>query len=69
MQAAHKAPTKRRKRSGARCRTAWYQLEPAIRQESGSWKWTLLDVAMLLVVSFTVGIVIYQGAQLVGWGV
>ena len=41
----------------------------AIRQESGSWKWTLFDVAMLLVLSFTVGIVIYQGAQLVGWGV
>ena len=41
----------------------------AIRQESGSWKWTLLDVVMLLVLSFTVGIVIYEGAQLVGWGV
>ena len=41
----------------------------AIRQESGSWKWTLFDVVMLLVLSFTVGIVIYQGAQLVGWGV
>ncbi len=40
-----------------------------IRQETGSWKWTAFSVGMLLVISFAVGIVIYQGASLVGWGV
>jgi len=40
-----------------------------VRQETASWRWTAFSVALLLVVSFTVGIVIYQGAMLVGWGV
>ena len=40
-----------------------------IRQETGSWKWTAFNIALLLVVSFAVGIAIYQGASLVGWGV
>ena len=40
-----------------------------IRQETASWRWTAFSVALLLVVSFAVGIVIYQGAMLVGWGV
>ncbi len=39
-----------------------------IRQETGSWRWTAFSVALLLVVSFAVGIAIYQGARLVGWG-
>jgi len=41
----------------------------AIRQESGSWRWTALSVGLLLFVSLLVGIVIYQGARLLGWGV
>jgi ferrous iron transport protein B len=40
-----------------------------IRQETASWRWTTFSVALLLVVSFVVGIAIYQGAWLVGWGV
>lgn len=40
-----------------------------IRQESGSWRWMFLTVLLLLVVSFTVGITIYQGARLARWGV
>jgi len=40
-----------------------------IRQETASWRWTAFSVALLLVVSFAVGIAIYQGAMLVGWGV
>ncbi len=39
-----------------------------IRQETASWRWTAFSVALLLVVSFAVGIAIYQGASLVGWG-
>ena len=41
----------------------------AIRQEAGSWRWTLFNVVFLLVVSFGVGIVVYQGARLLGLGV
>jgi ferrous iron transport protein B len=40
-----------------------------IRQETGSWKWTAFSIALLLILSFGVGIAIYQGAMLVGWGV
>jgi len=40
-----------------------------IRQETGSWKWTAFSIVLLLVLSFSVGIVIYQLAGLVGWGV
>jgi ferrous iron transport protein B len=40
-----------------------------IRQETGSWKWTAFSIALLLVLSFGVGIAIYQVATLVGWGV
>jgi ferrous iron transport protein B len=40
-----------------------------IRQETGSWKWTAFSIVLLLVLSFSVGIAIYQGATLVGWGV
>jgi ferrous iron transport protein B len=40
-----------------------------IRQETGSWRWTLLSSAMLLGISLGVGIIIYQTARLLGWGV
>ena len=40
-----------------------------MHQETNSWKWTAFGTALLLVLSFSVGIVIYQGALLVGWGV
>jgi ferrous iron transport protein B len=32
----------------------------AIRQETRSWKWTLFTIGMLAIVSFSVGIVVYQ---------
>ncbi len=37
----------------------------AIRQETRSWKWTALSVGLLLVVSLTVGAIIYHLGQLV----
>jgi ferrous iron transport protein B len=40
-----------------------------IRQETGSWKWTVFSIALLLILSFSVGILIYQGGMLLGWGV
>jgi ferrous iron transport protein B len=40
-----------------------------IRQETNSWKWTAASVAILFVVSFGVGIGVYQLARLLGWGV
>ena len=36
-----------------------------IRQETDSWKWTLFNVTMLLVISFGVGIAAYQVASLI----
>ena len=38
-----------------------------IRQETRSWRWTVLSVGLLLAVSLAMGIAIYQGAALVGW--
>ncbi len=40
-----------------------------IRQETGTWRWSVLSIALLFVVSFGVGILIYQGALLLGLGV
>jgi len=37
-----------------------------IRQETNSWRWTAFSVGFLLVVSLTAGILIYQGARLMG---
>jgi len=39
----------------------------AMRQETGSWRWTVFSVALLLVISLTIGIIIYQAAWLVGF--
>jgi ferrous iron transport protein B len=36
-----------------------------MRQETGSWRWTVFSVVLLLVISLTIGIAIYQGAQLI----
>ncbi len=40
-----------------------------IRQETGAWRWAALSVGILLVISLGVGVLIYQGARLLGWGV
>jgi len=41
----------------------------AIRQETRSWPWTAFSVGILLLLSLLVGVLIYQGARLLGWGV
>jgi ferrous iron transport protein B len=38
----------------------------AIRQETRSWKWTLLTIGLLAVVSFGAGLLIYQVASRIG---
>lgn len=40
----------------------------AIKKETGSWAWTLLDLVLLLVVSLIGGMVAYQVGLLLGWG-
>jgi len=40
-----------------------------IKQETHSWKWTAFSVGLLLVLSFLAGILVYQGALFLGWGV
>ncbi|RPI88969.1 MAG: ferrous iron transport protein B, partial [Chloroflexi bacterium] len=40
-----------------------------LRQETHSWSLTLLSVAFLFVISMGIGILIYQGAALLGWSV
>jgi ferrous iron transport protein B len=40
-----------------------------IRQETGGWRWAVFNVGLLLAISFGVGILIYQGAAMIGWGV
>jgi ferrous iron transport protein B len=40
----------------------------AIRQETGSWRWTAFSIGLLLAISLVVAIVLYQGAILLGWG-
>jgi ferrous iron transport protein B len=39
-----------------------------IKQETDSWKWTTLSVALLVAISLGAGLAVYQGARLLGWG-
>lgn len=39
-----------------------------IRQETRSWGWTMLDVAFLLAIALFAGVVVYQGAMILGLG-
>jgi ferrous iron transport protein B len=39
-----------------------------IRQETGSWRWTLMNIAIMLVVSISAGIIIYQSLSRIGLG-
>jgi len=41
----------------------------AIRRETQSWRWTGFTVGYMLVISLAVGIITYQVARLMGWGV
>lgn len=38
-------------------------------QETRSWRWTLFDVALLLVIALLAGVMVYQGANCLGLGV
>ena len=40
----------------------------AIRQETRSWRWTLFSVGLLLFISLLGGILVFQIANLLGWG-
>jgi ferrous iron transport protein B len=40
-----------------------------IRQETGSWRWTALNILLLLFISISVGILVYRSALFIGWGV
>ena len=39
-----------------------------IRQETGSWKWTLFELGLMLAISATGGVAVFQISRLVGWG-
>lgn len=39
----------------------------AIRQETRSWRWTALSMALPLAISFVMGLAVYHGARLLGW--
>ena len=39
-----------------------------VYQETRSWGWTLLNAGVLFAVALLIGIIIYQGAGLFGWG-
>lgn len=41
----------------------------AMVEETKSWRWTLLSVGLLLVISLATGILIYQVGRLMGWGI
>ena len=40
----------------------------AMVEETKSWRWTMLSVGLLLVISLTTGILIYQIGRITGWG-
>ncbi|MGQ9571572.1 MAG: ferrous iron transport protein B [Dehalococcoidia bacterium] len=40
----------------------------AIRRETRSWRWTAFAIGYMLAISFAAGIIIYQVARLMGWG-
>jgi ferrous iron transport protein B len=39
-----------------------------MRKETGSWRWTLFGVTLLLVIALGAAALIYQGCRLLGWG-
>jgi Fe2+ transport system protein B len=39
-----------------------------MRQETGSWRWTLFGVGLLLVVALGASALVYQGCRLLGFG-
>ncbi|HWQ84466.1 MAG TPA: ferrous iron transport protein B [Anaerolineales bacterium] len=41
----------------------------AMLEETRSWRWTLLSVGLLLVISLLTGVLIYQGGRFTGWGI
>ncbi|MBZ0096079.1 MAG: ferrous iron transport protein B [Sulfuricella sp.] len=39
-----------------------------VRQETGSWRWALFDIALLLAIALVAGILVYHGAGVTGMG-
>lgn len=39
-----------------------------LHQETRSWGWTFLSITILFIVSISAGVLIYQGAGMLGWG-
>ncbi len=37
-----------------------------MRQETGSWRWTLFGVGLLLLIALAAGVLVFQGAQALG---
>ncbi len=37
-----------------------------MRQETGSWRWTLFDIALLFAIALSAGIFVYHGAVALG---
>ncbi len=40
----------------------------AIKQETGSWKWPVISIGMLLILSLGAATIVYQLARVLGWG-
>jgi ferrous iron transport protein B len=40
-----------------------------IRQETHGWRWPLFNIGLLLAISLAAGVLLYQAAVLIGWGV
>jgi ferrous iron transport protein B len=40
----------------------------AMKQETGTWKWPVFSVGLLLVISFGAAVIVYQLARVMGWG-
>jgi ferrous iron transport protein B len=39
-----------------------------MRQETGSWRWTLFGVTLLLLIALAAAALVYQTCRLLGWG-
>ena len=40
-----------------------------MRQETGSWRWVLFGIGMMLLIALGAAVLVYQTCQLFGWGV
>jgi Fe2+ transport system protein B len=40
-----------------------------MRQETGSWRWVLFGIGMMLLIALGAAVLVYQTCQWFGWGV